>query len=194
MGQKQAAYDGSGKIIAFYDVVESPAPAGVTTINITDEQWLNCIQNHAKILVQNGALVDAPAPTAAVLLAEAQTEKQGELSAACQAAIVSGFQSSALGSVHAYPSALIDQQNLASSVLASIMPGLATDWTAPIWCADSTGSWLFQPHTAAQAQQVGADSTAAIQALRTKNATLQAEVQAATTAAAVQAVTWALPS
>jgi hypothetical protein len=73
MGQKQAAYDATGAIIAFYDTVDSPAPQGATVINITDDEWLFCINNQGAKVVKNGALADAPPPDASVLLAAAKT-------------------------------------------------------------------------------------------------------------------------
>ncbi|HDR9337223.1 tail fiber assembly protein [Burkholderia multivorans] len=39
MGQKQAACDESGNIMAFYDTENSPAPASISVVDITDEQW-----------------------------------------------------------------------------------------------------------------------------------------------------------
>ena len=48
----------------------------------------------------------------------------------------------------------------------------------------------FAPHTAAQVQQVGADGKSAIVAALEKNATLAAQVMAATTISEAQAVAW----
>jgi hypothetical protein len=114
------------------------------------------------------------------------------IDAACAAAIVSGFTSSALGSAYTYPSKVTDQQNLAASVLASILPGVTTGWTTPFWCADSTGMWSWVNHTAAQIQQVGADSKTAILGYQSQNAQLQAQLVAAniTTVDQVAAIVW----
>jgi hypothetical protein len=73
MGQKQAAFDSTGKIIAFYDTVDSPAPSGVSVIDITDDEWHQCVVSQGSKVVQNGALADAPPPDPAALLAAAQT-------------------------------------------------------------------------------------------------------------------------
>lgn len=130
----------------------------------------------------------------AAQLADAQAAKIAVLSSACQAAIYAGFTSSALGALHAYPfkasEAHPDQQNLASSVLASTLPNLPADWTTPFWCADAIGNWAFVPHSAAQIQKVGQDAMASKLANIQKNATLAAEVMAATTIEAVQAIAW----
>lgn len=39
MGQKQAGYDAQRNVIGFYDDIDSPAPAGVPVVDITDPQW-----------------------------------------------------------------------------------------------------------------------------------------------------------
>lgn len=40
MGQKYASPDVEGRIVAFYDSVDSPVPKGVLGIEISDKQWL----------------------------------------------------------------------------------------------------------------------------------------------------------
>lgn len=134
------------------------------------------------------AAPEPPAPT----LAEAQALKVAELSVACQADIYAGFRSSALGADYLYPAKDTDQQNLASSVLASILPGQPANWTTPFWCADATGAWAFREHTAAQIQQVGKDGKARIIACMTQNVTLSGQVIAATTIEAVEAIAWTI--
>lgn len=127
-----------------------------------------------------------PGPT----LAQAQTAQIGALSLECSATICAGFQSSALGSAHTYPSQPNDQSNLIGAATASQSPTLAAGWTCNFWCADSTGAWALRPHTAAQIQQVLADGVAAREALSTKLAGLVAQVEAATTVSGVQAIVW----
>ncbi|CAG9244899.1 conserved hypothetical protein [Paraburkholderia caribensis] len=70
MGQKLAAYDSTGAVVAFYDSVDSPVPQGVTAIAITDAQWQTCISNPGWT-VATGALVAPAPPTAAELAAQA---------------------------------------------------------------------------------------------------------------------------
>ncbi|MFL9898554.1 phage tail assembly chaperone [Paraburkholderia fungorum] len=48
MGQKQAACDSTGAIVAFYDTIDSPAPENVAVANITDEQWQFLLDGQAK--------------------------------------------------------------------------------------------------------------------------------------------------
>ncbi|WP_322076416.1 DUF4376 domain-containing protein [Burkholderia cepacia] len=190
MRQKFAAYDSTGKITAFYDSIDSPVPANVeNVIELTDTEWQACISTPG-YTVEAGVLVAPPVPTAAQQLADAQSSQIALINAACQAQIVAGFTSSALGAPHTYPSQLTDQQNLSASVLASVMPNLPSDWTTPFWCADATENWAYVAHTAAQIQQVGQDGKSAILSAIETKATLAAEISAARTISAVQAITW----
>lgn len=189
MGHKFAAYNTQGQIVAYYDNIDSPAPSGVQVLNITEAQWQECIAQPGWT-VQNGVLVAPPAPTAAQLLAQAQAAQISIITQACAAAITSGFTSSALGSAHTYPSGLTDQANLTANVLSSLLPGLPSTWTTPQLCQDASGVWAYVAHTAAQIQQVGSDGKAAILGYLTKKASLQAEIEAATTVSAVQAIVW----
>ncbi len=63
-----------------------------------------------------------PAPTAAELLAQAQTKQSGVLSTACAVAIQSGFTSSALGAAYGYGSKPADQTNIALAAVAGGQP------------------------------------------------------------------------
>jgi hypothetical protein len=190
MGQKQAAYDSTGAIIAFYDTTDSPAPAGANVINITDEEWLSCISNQGSKFVENGALADVPPPSPGELLAASRTAKIAELSTACKAAIYAGFTSDALATGYVYPAKDTDQQNLASSVIDSLLSNGAAGWVTPFWCADTAGAWAWRMHTAAQIQKVGQDAKAAVLAAMSKNQSLAGSVAAATSVDAVNAITW----
>jgi hypothetical protein len=190
MGQKIAAYDATGNVYAFYDSIDAPVPASVTadTINVTDAQWM-AILTTPGYLVVGGALVEPPPPSADVLLANAQAVQIAANSAACQSAIEAGFISSALGASHTYPSTPIDQQNLAASVLATLMPGIAANWVTPLMCA--TGNvWSYVEHTAVQVQKVGTDGKAVITGFLIHNETLRQQILAATQVADVEALTW----
>jgi len=125
-----------------------------------------------------------------VSLASAQATQIAALSASCASAIIAGFTSSALGSVYTYPSKIVDQQNLAASVLASMIPNLPTTWTTPFWCANSEGVWARVPHTVDQIQQAGIDGKAAVEGYQAQNDSLAQQVSAATTIAEVQAIVW----
>ncbi|WP_261513125.1 DUF4376 domain-containing protein [Burkholderia multivorans] len=191
MGQKLAAYDAQGNITAFYDTVDSPAPADVSVIEITDAQWMTC---HATpgYTVANGALVEPKPPSAAQQLASAQAVQIAVVNAACQAVIVAGFTSSALGDAHTYPSTDTDQRNLLSAATAS--QGQSSSWTTALWCASgSLLAWAFTSHTAAQVQQVSADFLAFRIAAQQKYADLATKINAATSVSDVQAITWVNP-
>lgn len=172
--------------IIMWDGASSIAlPSGATTVQLADTQTVGVNW------VYNGTTFSAPAPVAQTIsLAQAQQNQIKNLSAACQAQIYAGFTSSALGAAHMYPAKDTDQQNLTASVLSSLMPAIVANWTTPFWCEDNNGNWAYVNHTAAQIQQVGQDGKGAILAALVKNQTLSAQVNAATTVAAVQAITW----
>lgn len=130
------------------------------------------------------------APPVGPTLEQVQTAQIAVLTAACDAEIAAGYTSTALGTAHTYPTKTTDQLNMSASVVASLLPGIATDWTTPFWCADGTGAWAMRAHTAAQIQQAGSDGKALIQAAQVKLAALSVQVMAAADAAAVQAVAW----
>lgn len=124
-------------------------------------------------------------------IGQAKTGAVGLLAAACGTQAVGGFSSSALGAPYLYPSAQTDQDNLAASVLASLLPaGQAPGWTTPFMCCDSKGVWARRPHMAAQIQQVGLDGKAFVLGCLTKLDTLRAQIGAATTVDQVDAIVW----
>ena len=122
-------------------------------------------------------------------LEDIRLSKSWEIDSACKSAILSGFESSALGASYHYPAKSTDQQNLASSVLASLLPGIPVDWVTPFWCA-LDGAWAFRPHTVAQIQQVGQDAKAAILAAMARNEVLQAEILLSTTMEELDMIVW----
>lgn len=122
--------------------------------------------------------VDPPPPS----LESVKSAKAAEINAACAAAIVGGFTSSALGAPHTYDSALEDQLNLIGAV------SLGVD--LPYRCTDAAGIKAFRLHTSAQLKQVAVDGALVKLTALEKAAALKAQVQAATDAAAVEAVAW----
>jgi len=125
-----------------------------------------------------GALTAKPPPT----LVELKAAKVAELSAACKAAIVSGFQSGALGSLHTYDSDLESQVNLIGA--ASL--GGPVAYT----CTDEAGVKLSRTHTKPQLMQVLTDgATLKIQHLASFRA-LKNQALAATTEAELNAIVW----
>ncbi len=136
-------------------------------------------------LLKDGALAE-PLPD----IEQIKLERSAAMRAACAVAITSGFTSSALGEPHTYPSDQTDQSNLSANVLSSMYPNLPDDWTTLHLCGDSEGHWGYKAHTAAQIQQVGSDSKTAILACLTRNAVLQAQIEAADDIAAIQQTIW----
>ncbi|WP_058773321.1 hypothetical protein [Pseudomonas rhizoryzae] len=122
-----------------------------------------------------------------------KTVIRATIAGACNATILEGFISAALGAEHRYPAKLTDQSNLQASVLESLFPGLADDWTTPFWCQDATGTWAYRPHTAAQIQQVGTDGKNAINACIAHKIKLEEQLANAETLAEIEAITWAAP-
>jgi hypothetical protein len=182
MGQKLAAYNVTGIITGYYDTVDSPAPNGVETIEITNSQWQACISSQLPYTVANGALL---APGASALLAQAQDVQASALSLACSRSIVGGFTSSALGSAYSYPSNANDQANQVT-IAASASGGL-------LWCANSGGTWALVQHTQAQAQAVQASFSAWLNACQQQLVALSNQVANASTVAAAQSVAWVAP-
>jgi hypothetical protein len=189
---KLATFDPStGALTARYDTtINTIIPAAAVPLDDATFQRTINEQDGTWTLGADGSTVTKVLPTTAQLLAAKKTAQAATISATCQAAIVAGFTSSALGTAHTYPSNLVDQQNLAANVLASLLPGLPAGWTTLQMCADSNGVWSYVSHTAAQIQQVGTDAKSTIMALLVRNATAQTNIAAATTVAAVQAVTF----
>lgn len=126
-------------------------------------------------------------------LDDAKALKMSTLDEACAAEICAGFTSTALGDACRYPSKASDQSNLQASVLASLFPGLAEDWTTPFWCQDAAGTWAYRPHTAAQIQQVGSDGKDAINACIAQKINLEKQLAKAKALAEVEAITWTAP-
>ncbi|GMG89679.1 hypothetical protein Cmtc_08990 [Cupriavidus sp. TKC] len=120
----------------------------------------------------------------------AQAAQVAKISAACAAALVAGFASSALGAARTYPSQDTDQGNLFSAVLAA--QEQPSTWVTSLWCA-SDGSWSLAPHDAEQVKQVNADWLAFRQSAQQKYADLLEQINAAKTIAAVLAVSWTKP-
>lgn len=168
----------------FYDTAihGDNIPADAVEITVAEHAALLEEQSQGKRIEADAdgypVAVDPPPPT----LDEGRAAKTAEINAACTAAIVSGFTSSALGADHTYDSALEDQLNLIGAV------GLGID--LPYRCADATGVKEFRLHTAAQLKQVATDGAVIKLAALEKAATLKVQVQAAADAAAVVAVAW----
>ncbi|OPK49617.1 hypothetical protein B5G54_05885, partial [Ralstonia solanacearum] len=124
--------------------------------------------------VENG---NSAAPFPSQTLAQVMAAKLAAIKAACEASIVAGFASSALGAVHTYPSSETDQRNLLGSAIAAQWRD--PDWAVPLWCLSDEGQWLFLSHDAAQVRQVNVDWVAFRDTLRQKYAGLIGQLNSA---------------
>lgn len=120
----------------------------------------------------------------------ARPAKAAKIASACEASILAGFTSAALGADYHYPSDMADQANLTASVMRSTLSDDSGAEIFPFKCADSAGEWLFRPHTAAQIRQVGKDAYQHILELRQRNAELQGLLAAAMTEQEISSIVW----
>ncbi|MGG7555027.1 hypothetical protein [Pseudomonas sp. ES3] len=117
-------------------------------------------------------------------------EQTGLINLACQAQILGGFSSDALGALHQYSSQMDDQLNLTGVILRGL--------DSPYACRDEAGTKEFRGHTFAQLRQVGDDFTVFKLTLLQKANQLKQQLDQALIdgdVAALEAVTWEeLPS
>ena len=178
---KYAHYDVNGLILGYYDEdIHETIPT--SNLQLTDEEWQDCIDHPGERKVSNGKIVTyTPTPD----LAQTKKVKLAELQSKAETAIKNGFESSALGSKNKYDS----EQHNVDWIQAAVLSGSA----AKITCDDLKGAATSkQPrdHTEAQCKQVLKDGMSALLTRKTKFRTLRAQVTAATTVAAVEAITW----
>jgi hypothetical protein len=185
MGQKSAAYNAQGAIVGFYDSVDSPAPSGANVIEITDAQWQMCISAQGWT-VANGALVVPVPPTAAQLLAAAQAAQD----AAIDGAYVSAVQQSVTLKTAAGVSETFQADANSQTILMQAVQGYQIAGGTPsgfYWKAtDNTQV----PFTLADLQGLYTTILAQGWAAFQKRTTLKAQIAAATSVSAAQAVTW----
>lgn len=135
---------------------------------------------------ENGTIVDNTKTD----IEKAKLSKIAELKSMCTNTITAGFYSEALGVKHLYPAKILDQSNLVASVLDSLLPGNAAEWSTPFWCMDEDGVWYFRTHTALQIQQAGKDGKASILASISKNEILATQVRSAETLEEINSILW----
>jgi hypothetical protein len=174
-------------VIELEDLTEWPTPDGyqIAESDTAGPGWS----------FKSGVFTEPASSVQDLTLVDAIASKLAEIDAACAALITSGFTSSALDAnvIYTYPSKITDQANLTSSVLASLIPGIAADWSTPFWCADPSGVWSYRMHTAAQIQKVGVDAKSVISSCIQRKITIEAQISSLTDAASVQAISWSSP-
>ena len=140
--------------------------------------------------VVGGQLVVIPVPvmTAEQLLINAKAGKTNEIKAACDAAIIAGINSSALGQAHSYPTGRDDQLNLNGLVTESLLSGSGDAYK--FWCADVNGVWERRVHTKSQIQTVGKAVANHVKEQQEKYEQKLSEIAVASIQTALNAVLW----
>ena len=122
----------------------------------------------------------------------AQEERVAHVSNVCEAAITSGFESNALGSVRIYDSEQVDQLNLIGAV-ASTAPGLDAPTGTSIFYASrdpNTGIKSYDLHSYYQIRKVLEDGANVKLMHLHRFAMLRAQIYAATTLAEIHEINW----
>jgi len=173
-------------VLGWYDTGEftySSLPATTDLLELTQAQW----ESRASTpFVDNGTLVPPPAPTSAQLLTQAQSAQIATLYAAYQQAIQSPVSYTSKGGVtkeyqaDAGSLAKLTQTLLAFGATQAVPSGFY--WVS----LDNTRVPFTYADLQGLAQVFGEQGEAAFQHFQT----LKDEVRAATTVAAVQAITW----
>lgn len=187
MGQKYAAYNSSGILSGFYDSVDSPVPSGVAAIPITDAEWQDALGcPYRPITVANGSLVIPSGPT----LGQAQSAQIALLKTGYQTAINAPVSfTNAAGVTSTYPSGntILITGDKAKTLLAETIAAGASAWTLGKWLDTND---VAQTFTFADLQGLASAMEAAVTVDYETLVSKIAEVNAATTVTAVQAVTW----
>lgn len=141
------------------------------------------------VLTDEEAAADLPTP-----INLARQKQVQAVNDAWAIATQSGYVSSALGAPYTYPSTPEDQANMASSVLATLMPGLPSTWTTMFKCTSQAGATSLRAHTAAQIQKAGQDGMAWIEKCTYQLNVLESQIAQAGTPEDVAQIVWTNPS
>ena len=184
MGQKYASYNTSGIVIGYYDSVDSPPPANATVIPITDNQWQEAISSpYQPITVENGNLVIPSGPT----LAQAQSAQIALLQSAAQKAEQAPLTYTTSGGVTATFLMIPHQW---TKFMGAYTKYVVKGDTLPSGYSFFDQNGKPVPVTVADISGIFNDGMAQIEGAMSKLSSLVAQVEAATTVADVQAVTW----
>ena len=133
-------------------------------------------------LISDEELTEMRKPT----LEQLKTSKTSEINTACGNEIVNGFTSDALGTVHNYQSAEIDQLNL----IGVVAGGTDDYFKTGTKDADGVITYEYKIHTAVQLLQVLNDGKAYKQILLQKANGLKVQVAEATTVEEIGVIVW----
>ncbi|KWF81318.1 DUF4376 domain-containing protein [Burkholderia cepacia] len=185
MGQKFAAYDSAGAVVAFYDSIDSPVPDGIEAVEITEAQWQAAASTPGYTVV-SGVLTAPAAPTASALLAAARSAQKAVIDAAYAVAIQQPVSFTTAAGVTELFQADVDSQD----ILKTVEQGYAILGSTPAgfyWVAAGNAKVAF---TLPDLQGLyGAMLERGWAAFQTRQ-NLKAEIDAATTIFSVQAVVW----
>lgn len=127
-----------------------------------------------------------PEPVYVPSVADAAYNKRYELYGGCSEGIIrSSFQSDALGAVHNYDCRIVDQINL--QLRYNVAASTASN--EPIWASDGT-RYQWVEHTATEMADVMVEMNEHIKSFQVKLAAKLGAVDAATTVAEVNSITW----
>ena len=186
MTKYYVSYDkASGAVTARYDSDIQNPPSGASIIEVPDQATM--LQTLVSgWTVVNGALTAPPAPTAAQLLAQAQSAQILLLKQAYQQAIQQPVSFTSKGGItktyQADPGSISNLQSMLLAFQAAAAVPAGFYWVS----ADNTQVPFTYADMQGLAQTIGAQGAAEFQHLQN----LKAEVLAATTVSAVQAITW----
>jgi len=191
MGQKTALYNTStGAIMGYYDSLDSPLPktlpSGSASVDITDSEWQAGLSSPYAPTVVSGVYTIPSGPT----LAQAQSAQIALLQSAYQTAINTPVTfTNAAGVTSTYPSGntLLINGMRARDMLSEVISAGSSAWTLGKWLDTNN---VAQTFTFADLQGLAAAMEAAITIDWTDLVSKIAEVNAATTVAEVQAVTF----
>ena len=102
------------------------------------------------------------------------------ISNSCQAAILSGFKSNALGSTYSYPSNVTDQININNAVVSG----------GSLWCMNDQSEWSFMQHSPEQASVVQKNMITHIQSKQNRYNDLVNTINTLTSKEDIQKVEW----
>ena len=185
---QQVLYDATGRVLQWQDSAQfsyGPVPASAATLAVTATQWAN---QRGDWWVVNGALTqtDPNTPTVVQLLAQAQIAQIVTLTQAYKSAIQQPVSYTSKGGViKAYQADPPSVSNLQNAILGMQAAGVTPSgfyWVS----ADNTQVPFIFADLQALAAAFLAQGWAAFQHLQT----LKADVLAATTVSAVQAIVW----
>lgn len=134
MGQKYAAYNTTNFITGYYDSIDSPLPAGITAIPITDQEWQSCL-GKSNLMIVNGAITTYT-PSYQELVSQAVSTQSQMLISGYNTAINTPVQfknSAGVTSSYKFGNTLTAAGTNAQALLTQIIAAGSAAWAAGIW-------------------------------------------------------------